>query len=188
MVGAIIFRLATKARDATARKLSGATVVVLLILVVGIVMNRVTPPMGPLINDITTDTTNPPAFDAVVPYRPDGSNPIEYGGEAVAARQMELYPDIQPLLSELTAEAAFERALATAQAMGWEIIEESSLQGIIEAVDTTTFFRFKDDIAIRVVGTPTGSTVDIRSRSRVGRSDLGKNAARIREYVARFTG
>ena len=58
--------------------------------------------------------------------------------------------------------------------------------GIIEAVDTTRFFRFKDDVVVRIRATSTGSRIDLRSRSRVGRSDLGKNAKRILSFIGEF--
>ena len=72
--------------------------------------------------------------------------------------------------------------------MGWQIVADDDATGMIEAIDTTLLLRFKDDVVIRVVGTAEGSRVDVRSRSRVGRSDLGKNAARIREFIRRFSG
>lgn len=143
--------------------------------------------LGTPINDITTDTVDPPAFDAVIPLRPPGSNPVEYGGAAVAARQAQLYGDIGPVRSTLSTEDAHGRALDVARRMGWEIVASDSGTGMIEAVATTRLFRFKDDVAIRVTRTAQGSRVDIRSRSRVGRSDLGKNAARIREFIRRFS-
>jgi uncharacterized protein (DUF1499 family) len=155
---------------------------------VGIMIaNEATPPPGEFINDITTDLENPPRFSAVIPLRPAGSNPIEYGGAAVAARQREAYPDIAPIFSELGPEAAFQRAFETAEALGWEIISGDLQSGIIEAIDTTRFFRFKDDIVIRITQDASGSRVDLRSRSRIGRSDLGKNAKRILAFAEAYS-
>ena len=171
----------------TVRILSGVAVLFLLIVAVSVALNPGAPLVGRLINDVTTDTVDPPEFRAVVPLRPPGSNPVEYGGQAVAARQAELYPDIRPVHSELSAADSFARALETARSMGWEIVADDETTGIIEAVDTTRLFRFKDDVVVRVVDTEAGARVDIRSRSRVGRSDLGKNATRIREFIRRFS-
>ena len=85
---------------------------------------------------------------------------------------------------------AFAKALAVAEAMGWEVVGRDAAGGRIEAVDSTKWFGFKDDIAIRVraadAGSPNLSRVDIRSKSRVGRGDLGTNAQRIRAYVERL--
>jgi uncharacterized protein (DUF1499 family) len=54
----------------------------------------------------------------------------------------------------------------------------------IEATDTTTFFGFKDDIVVRLTPIAGRTVVDVRSVSRIGRSDVGTNARRIREYLA----
>jgi uncharacterized protein (DUF1499 family) len=78
---------------------------------------------------------------------------------------------------------AFDRALATARAMGWEIIASDPTAGRIEATDTTLWFGFKDDVVVRVEAAPGGSRVDVRSLSRVGLSDVGTNAARIEKYL-----
>ena len=85
-----------------------------------------------------------------------------------------------------TAEA-FEAALDAARAMGWEIVANVPTEGRIEATATTPFVGFKDDVVIRVQPTPTGSRIDVRSKSRVGRGDMGVNAQRIRDYRARLT-
>ncbi len=68
--------------------------------------------------------------------------------------------------------------------MGWEMVESSKTDGRIEATATTTWFGFKDDVVIRIRPTEDGSELDIRSKSRVGRSDVGKNAERIREFMS----
>ncbi|HEX7776265.1 MAG TPA: DUF1499 domain-containing protein, partial [Parvibaculum sp.] len=78
----------------------------------------------------------------------------------------------------------FEAAQATAQEMGWQIVASTPETGLIEATDTTKLIHFKDDIAIRVAEKDGGTAVDVRSVSRIGMSDLGVNAARIRAYLA----
>lgn len=154
--------------------------------VVTLALNEAAPPPGELINDITTDLEDPPAFSAVIPHRQAGSNPIEYGGPAVAAVQRAVHPEVRPIMTELGQEAAFQRAFETAEGLGWEIVAGDPRTGIIEAIDTTRFFRFKDDVVIRIRQAGTGSRIDLRSRSRVGRSDLGKNAARILAFADAF--
>ena len=77
---------------------------------------------------------------------------------------------------------AFEHALEAARAQGWEIVDADESQGRIEATATTFWFGFKDDVVIRIRGAGGGSAVDMRSKSRVGLSDTGTNAARIRDY------
>ena len=83
------------------------------------------------------------------------------------------------LSDELPPDRAFEPALSAAREMGWEIVDAASKDGRIEATDTTFWFGFKDDVVIRITPTPEGSRIDVRSLSRVGRSDVGTNAKRI---------
>ena len=142
----------------------------------------------PFIHDITTDTVDPPVFVAVLPLRADAANPPEYPGEEVAQQQREAYPEVQPILTELGAAEAFDRAEQVARELGWEIVVTVPQEGRIEATDTTFWFGFKDDVVIRVRPTAEGSRIDIRSKSRVGRSDVGANAARIRAFIAEFEG
>lgn len=138
----------------------------------------------PFIHDITTDTDNPPRFDAIVPLRADAPNPAAYPGDEVAEQQREAYPDIRTLEFPQSADATFSDALEVAKDMGWEIVAAVPQAGRIEATATTFWFGFKDDVVIRVEPAGEGSRLDIRSKSRVGRSDVGKNAERIREFSA----
>lgn len=140
----------------------------------------------PPIHDITTDTSNPPSFVALLPLRAEAPNPPEYGGDSIAQQQREAYPDVLPVILEEPADRAFGRALETARDMGWEIVAADAAQGRIEATDTTFWFGFKDDVVIRITPLDGRSVIDVRSVSRVGRSDVGKNADRIREYFDRL--
>ena len=140
----------------------------------------------PAIHDITTDTQDPPSFVAILPLRAGARNPAEYGGDSVAAKQRTAYPDIQPVALSVPPPEAFARAKRAAESMGWTMVAADSASGRIEATAVTRFFKFKDDVVIRVraADAGAGSRVDVRSVSRVGGSDVGTNAARIREYVA----
>ena len=140
----------------------------------------------PPIHDITTDTQDPPEFVAVLPQRTGAANPAAYGGDSVAVLQRQAYPDIRPLHLAVPPNMAFARALATARAMGWEIVAADTSAGRIEATATTRWFGFKDDVVIRIRPEAEGSRVDVRSVSRVGKSDLGTNAARVRSFLARL--
>jgi uncharacterized protein (DUF1499 family) len=140
----------------------------------------------PPIHDISTDLVHPPEFVAVLPLRAGAPNPAVYGGPEVAAAQREGYPDLHSLMVHLAPGAAFARALASARAMGWTLVATDSAAGRIEATATTRWFGFKDDVVIRVEPDPAGSRVDVRSVSRVGQSDVGTNARRIRAYLARL--
>jgi uncharacterized protein (DUF1499 family) len=140
----------------------------------------------PFIHDISTDLEQPPEFVDVVPLRADAPNPTEHPGEETAAQQREAYPDIRPLELDLAPVQAFDRALATARAQGWEIVAAAPAEGRIEATATTFWFGFKDDVVIRITPVGDGSRLDIRSKSRVGLSDVGANAARIRAFTRAF--
>lgn len=142
----------------------------------------------PPIHDISTDLTDPPAFVAVLPHRAGAQNPATYGGPEVAAAQRKGYPDIQPLELAVAPEVAYARALAAAQAMGWELVAADAAAGRIEATATTLWFGFKDDVVVRVKPAAMGSRIDVRSVSRVGKSDVGTNAKRIRAYLAKVAG
>jgi uncharacterized protein (DUF1499 family) len=140
----------------------------------------------PPIHDITTDTENPPRFVAIIPLRKASPNPVEYQGAGISHQQRTAYPDIQPVTITEAPDAAFNRALDTARQLGWQIVAAIPDEGRIEATDTTIWFGFKDDIVVRVTPTGAGSRIDVRSVSRVGQGDLGKNAARIRVYLQRL--
>ncbi|MBI3800690.1 MAG: DUF1499 domain-containing protein, partial [Deltaproteobacteria bacterium] len=97
------------------------------------------------------------------------------------------YPTLGPLILQIPPQQAFERALAAASAMKWDIVAVEPPDGRIEATATTFWFGFKDDIVVRVTPTAGGSRIDVRSVSRVGRSDVGTNAQRIEAYFAKLT-
>jgi len=141
----------------------------------------------PPIHDITTDPDHPPSFVAVLPLRAGAPNPPDYGGPDIAAQQRVAYPEIKPLLLPIPPDQAFARALAAARAMDWQIVADSPAEGRIEATDTTLWFGFKDDIVVRIASSDGGSRIDVRSVSRVGRSDVGTNARRIDAYLKRLT-
>ena len=165
---------------------------------------------APPIADITTDTEDPPRFDAIAALRDGESNPLEYRGPELAAVQRAAYPDIQPLQVPGDPAGVADVALAVAQDLGWQVVavesfgaEESreigandrwrsseSYRGVrIEATDTTYWFGFMDDVAVRLRrarDVPDATTVDVRSLSRVGISDLGANAARVRRFLDRL--
>jgi uncharacterized protein (DUF1499 family) len=96
------------------------------------------------------------------------------------------YPDIQPqrFAPPLDFNRIFNAALETAKGMGWEIREANPQDGVIEAIATTRLLRFKDDVTITVRNEGEGVIVHMRSKSRVGKSDLGANARRIRAFQA----
>jgi uncharacterized protein (DUF1499 family) len=182
---ALLFLLILRPRGATLAAL-GLALLLGTITVALPWQQRRTARSVPPIHDITTDLGDPPTFVAILPLRADAPNSAEYEGEEVAAQQRAAYPDIAPLFLETTPATAFTQALDAARAMGWEIVAADSTAGRIEATATTRWFGFKDDVVVRITADGSRSRVDVRSVSRVGRSDVGANAARIRKYLARL--
>ncbi len=138
----------------------------------------------PMIHDITTDTANPPAFVALADARKAAPNGIDYKGAEIANQQKQAYPDLAPFVSALPPAQLFAKAESAARAAGWEIVAADAQAGRIEATATTLIYAFKDDIVIRFTPKDGGSQLDMRSMSRVGLSDVGANAKRIREFFA----
>jgi hypothetical protein len=163
-------------------------------LVLGIVMigtiafYTVSASKYPPIHDITTDTDNPPAFVALQAERDamHAPNKTQYN-PAVAARQKQGFPDLGPKNLPVPAAEAYNRALDAAKAMGWRIAATVPAEGRIEAVATTFWAGFIDDVVIRVTSTGENqSRVDVRSESRVGGGDMGANGRRIEKFLARL--
>ena len=94
------------------------------------------------------------------------------------------YPDLHTQRFPRPPGEVFNAALATAREMGFEITSQSPEKGEIQAVATTRLLRFKDDVTIRVGRESEVATVNVRSRSRIGKGDLGANARRIRDFQA----
>ncbi|MEL6363350.1 MAG: DUF1499 domain-containing protein [Pseudomonadota bacterium] len=147
---------------------------------------------NPFIHDVTTDFADPPQIVAAADL--PRANPPDYlGDESVrksdpptAELQREAFPDIQPALYEAPTDVVYEAALRVVQSFGWEVLDADAERGVIEAADTSLWFGFVDDIIVRVRATETGARVDVRSKSRVGGSDLGVNAARVRKFLDRL--
>lgn len=149
------------------------------------------PPEGvtyPPIHDVSTDTVNPPEFTAVLALRSDAPNSTVYGEarntthETLAKMQTEAYPDLVTVALDEPSEAVFQRALAAIDELGWKLVAQVPAEGRIEATATTFWFRFKDDVVIRIRSTEKGSEIDARSSSRVGLGDVGANAKRLRAF------
>ncbi len=141
---------------------------------------------APPIHNISTDTADPPSFDIVIGLRGAQSNPVAYDAALLADTQRAAYPGVKPVASELSVDASFDRAVNVLNGMGLEVVNADRAAGRIEAVATSFWFGFKDDIVVRVRKKGDGSVVDLHSVSRVGQSDLGINAQRIEEFINRF--
>ena len=140
----------------------------------------------PVLNDISTDVANPPTMVALLQLRRGAPNPPAYPGAKAAVLQRDAYPDITPIVLPVPPAEAFKRVDRVAMAMGWDVVARAPVDGRLEAIDTSEWFGFRDDIVVRIRAEGTGSRIDIRSKSRAGESDLGVNARRIRDFIARL--
>jgi fatty-acyl-CoA synthase len=143
-----------------------------------------------------TGALNPIEADPVIDESANGRWP-GMGGRRVAEVQEEAefdtathkspketpYPLIAPLTAPVTVEAAYEAALAAVEGRGWTVVTASPEDGTIEATETSFWFGFHDDIMIRILSGEDEVVIDVRSTSRVGLSDLGANAKRIRNLL-----
>ena len=138
----------------------------------------------PPINDITTDLEDPPAFGAL---NLRGQGVLDYD-PAKGEAQRQSYARIATAQSGLAPPAALEKAIRVANDLGWQVIADTDQEGelTVEAIATTFWFGFVDDVVVRIRPGPSGSLVDVRSASRVGISDLGANARRIDSFMAGF--
>ena len=144
----------------------------------------------PPIHDISTNRIKPPQFFAIAPLRADAPNTLIYGGsnnmtpEQLIEQTDEAYQDLVTQRYSESVNEIFEKALAAIDDLGWELVAANASDGRIEATDTTFWFRFKDDVVIKVEQQGPDTIVDARSVSRVGTGDLGANAIRLRKLFA----
>jgi uncharacterized protein (DUF1499 family) len=171
---------------AAARGRSPWTGALLGLLVTGVFLAVALPTRSyPPYNDFTTDPADPPAYVKAPKLPPNEGRDMAYPGGAVTEAQRQAYSDLKPFDLPLPPPDVFARVIATAKTMpGWEITAADPASGTIEAVATSRLFRFQDDIVIRVRPRDGGSRIDMRSKSRDGRGDLGANAKRIRAFMA----
>lgn len=143
----------------------------------------------PLLNDISTDVSNPPAFSAIARLRGPGDNPVTYNRARSADEQARAYPDIKPLGIARSSDEAYALVVDAVKRLKMDIAREKApdpeagTPGVIEAVDRTLIMGFYEDIAIRVSGDSESARVDIRSASRFGSADMGSNAEGVRELI-----
>jgi hypothetical protein len=134
----------------------------------------------PKIHDISTDTKSPPPFSHLL--GPD------YEGPQIAEKQHLAYPDLRPLIVSSDFRVTFDAAVSLARSMGWDVVAAEPQTGRIEAIHTTLWFGFKNDIVVRLSLVPDGTRVDVRSVSRELEGDLGSNASLIRAYLKKLHG
>ncbi len=178
LVGAVL-----GARDGSANTKRAVAALVVALVVLVVPLNTVRQGAGvPMIHDITTDLQDPPIFVEVPRKRMSSDNSLDIDAEVLAA-QKAYYTDIGPTMLPMAKAEAFELVREAVEASGWKVHAQKANLGYIEATASTPFFGFRDDVIIRVTEQAGTVRVDMRSASRVGLSDLGVNAGRIRDFM-----
>ena len=141
----------------------------------------------PPINDISTDLGDPPAFVQAQSLTPNRDRDFAYP-EGFKEIVRGAYPSLKPLLLIDPPRKVFARALLLARALPtWKITRVDRDSLTFEGVDTTRVFKFQDDFVVRVRPEGEGSVVDMRSKSRDGKGDIGANAHRIRMFLEKLS-
>jgi hypothetical protein len=145
----------------------------------------------PAISDVSTDTADPPRFQAIATARPRHANPVVYPAAENAPLQRMHYPAVRPAEMDAEADEIFSLVAGIAQRNGWRLLDRNAPRGTggdeyIEAVAFSRIMGFPEDISIRVRRTGSGIRVDMRSASRYGGRDFGSNARRIETFLAQL--
>lgn len=182
------FTLLLAIRGGNQRPLHRSILVILILSIpIGVLFSYgIKGSQAPVIHDVSTDWTNPPQYINLENLRAEGENPLQ-SAEEVRALQEEFYPGIQPLIVAAALPELMVRIREVADRMGWMVLLIEPEKGFMQSVATTFWFGFKDDVVVRVTDVgphqPGHLKVDVRSSSRVGKSDLGKNAERIDKFL-----
>jgi len=150
----------------------------------------------PQIDDVSTDLVEPPDFTEAKEERTPDANSVDYPGERFATIQRASYPDLKSLVLPRSADDAYELVLQALAKLKYKTTLElppendESSPGFIELSDHSLILGLVDDVVIRVLAEDQSARVDVRSASRYGQADFGRNAERVRvilkEVAARF--
>jgi Protein of unknown function (DUF1499) len=141
----------------------------------------------PHLNDVTTDTEHPPEFDTLAHDRARGANSVTYPGASYVAKQAQTFPQLRAMVVDRPADEVFDAVGEAARRLHWRIVaeeppERGHASGHMEAEDRTLILGFIDDVVVRVESDAGQTRIDVRSLSRYGRYDFGRNAQRVREF------
>ncbi len=144
--------------------------------------------LAPPIHDLSTDSSDPRAFDfdVSIGLRGDTSNSLTYDSATLEPPTLAYYPLVKAITTRRSASESFDRTRDVLEDMGLQIVNADEAGGRIEAVATSFWFGFKDDMVARIRADGSGSVIDLRSVSRLGVNDMGVNAEHIEEFINRF--
>jgi hypothetical protein len=169
------------------------------VLFAGLLSVRAQGEAAPPIHDVSTDVYDPPQFSAqTLALREEwGANPLNDYATPLGQLEMwqdrvdpemaikthadviaENYGDLQPIATQqVSQQRALDAAVAAMADIGLQDIRRDPATGTVEGVAETFAYGFRDDVIVRI----RDGRIDMRSASRVGVSDLGYNAERLRE-------
>ena len=188
VLSVVVGLLALLVGPAASRGATLGGMVIALVVIVGVLVAAGAGRHAPRINDITTDTDAPPQFVHAGTLPENAGRDMAYPAESFADQQKAAYADLGPLTLAMPPDEAFKQVAAAARTMpDWAITREDAAAHALEGYDTSWLFHFKDDFVIEVRPAPNGqSIVQMRSKSRDGKGDVGANAARIRAFFGRL--
>lgn len=143
----------------------------------------------PVLNDVSTDTDDPPELAFAADERDEGMNRIAPFTAERRRLQHASYPRATgrrygaPIgqVAEVVADVLEKRGWPLA---GSDDFPADATEITFEAEAASLFLGFPADVAIRLIDEDTSTYVDMRSASRYGPHDFGDNAARIASFLA----
>ncbi len=186
VLGVIAVFVTRGGQDRVGRRRAWSSTLIAAILL-ALVGGAAAPGMSaPPINDITTNPGNPPPFQHALQLPANQGRDMSYPKE-FAGITRKSYPDLKALEVKIPVQKVLPNVIEAARVSGWTVTSIDMQSGLVEATDTTLVFRFVDDIVIRMRPLDDRNTIlDLRSKSRDGRGDLGANAARIERFAYEF--
>lgn len=189
LIGTLITAISPRRREALPRAVLSLVLASLVVVPVGITFAT---HQYPAINDITTDTENPPEFNHAPELPGNQGRDMKYNGQQDSSVQKNaiVYKDLAPEKLNEPPDEVFKKAeILAGEVQGWKITYVDPKTRSIEGVATSMLFHFKDDFVIQVRPAPGGgSLVEMRSKSRVGEGDLGANYTRIMSFLQLMRG
>ena len=160
-------------------------IIINIVLVVYFFNNIIALKSNPVINDISTN------YDDFIEFKMYKNHNLftdehillqKYGGFNKPNSKIISLQVINKTLAEV-----FDVSQNSINEMGLKITYSNLEEGLIEAVDSSFWYGFKDDIIIRIEKLISDEIkVDVRSASRIGKSDFGINSMRIKDFYQRL--
>lgn len=150
-------------------------------LVYGIIESR----NYPAINDVTTNTAIPPAYVHAKTLPENEGRDMKFPREFEPVIE-EHYSDLEPQIATQSIDSVHTKVIEVIDGLSAWTLDSTEVTPAtirIEGTITSEVFGFVDDYVIVLTKPGSGGcVVDMRSKSRLGKSDFGQNAAHIRQF------